>query len=691
MRSRQVSRVFQWYIFSVGASFWMAAAPVPSIAAEVKLAAEIEIQLSQDPSLFYFYKGEKIPLQVRSNQVAVQFKPIENSTRDPNAKPLYQQLQNDLNVAVVRGGEPIAVTPVGLDYAMVKLPGTSRGDVAAQLKKQAYVKEALPVLTRENEQDTIVLPNEILVSFQPNVSEIEKRSVLRSQNLEIIRPLRFTQNRYLVRSRSATGTEILKVTQRLSQNQNVSSASPNFIQVMPDRSPSKMPETPDLPMSGRSLEKSSDRAASDGLKGDLFPLQWHLDSRSRRPNQPRTDVRAPEAWKNSTGGKGVIVAVLDSLIQWDHPNLKDNLYKSAKSDPQFPGEEFGWDFVQNDADTRISQQELEYLRPDFQFSFQPDSVLREKLRSSIDNLKQQNSKASEEEILTYLRSEFRKISVSSFHGTTVAGVIAARSADGKGVVGIAQNALILPVRVGMLGRAIQDDKVEEAIRYAAARGADVINMSFGGMTPTVGIDDVLSDVLQSNPNLIVVVAAGNDSLNQAGFPALVKGTLSVGATNLQGNRAGYSHYGIGIEVVAPGGDVSKDLQGGVLTTTGIDRAGFWNGMSPPGESWGSVQDALGNYTWTQGTSFSAPAVAGVVALMKGEDPQRKLSRDRIIAILKATASHQNLTVSANDQKLYTFLKSKSKVPVPSNPKVYFFGSGLVNAEAAVLEVKRSLK
>ncbi|NJK54322.1 MAG: peptidase S8, partial [Leptolyngbyaceae cyanobacterium SU_3_3] len=92
-------------------------------------------------------------------------------------------------------------------------------EVSQRIEQRDYVENTLPVLSRqvktngqsEPRNETIVLPNEIVISFEPGLSNSQKQMVLNSNSLEVIRPLRFSQNRYLVRSRTLSGTAILNV------------------------------------------------------------------------------------------------------------------------------------------------------------------------------------------------------------------------------------------------------------------------------------------------------------------------------------------------------------------------------------------------------------------------------------------------------------------------------------------------
>jgi len=215
------------------------------------------------------------------------------------------------------------------------------------------------------------------------------------------------------------------------------------------------------------------------------------------------------------------------------------------------------------------------------------------------------------------------------------------------------------------------------------RGADIINLSLGGSLPTQGEEEVISDILKAHPKLVIVAAAGNENSNQVAFPAAYPGVVAVGATNILGHRAPYSNYGKGLDVVAPGGDFdTPGWLGGIPTTGGTWLDAFWQGLPNPTSRWSSVVDPRGKYWWVQGTSFSSPEVAGVVALMKGENS--KLNREGLVSILKSTASYQGLVISDEDANLY---RSKSVKSDSAKDKQYFFGNGLVNADAAVQAVK----
>ncbi|MEM6753232.1 MAG: S8 family serine peptidase [Cyanobacteria bacterium P01_C01_bin.38] len=682
-----------------------------------------------DNQLFYIYKGTRIPLTQQKDVVAVEFKALPK-TRTRGVNPLYLQLEKDLQTGTrTRGGSnsQVIVQPLGENHAVITLPRNGSTDIQKKIENKSYVKASLPVLSRANSQETIVLPNEIVVNFKPNINNYEKESILKQNNLEIVRPLRFFPNLYIVKSTTASGTSVLNVANQLNQVRGVNSAAPNFLQSI-SNSIDIDNENRDMGLNTQSAKKQPEVANSPNTTTDYLGLQWHLNSLPlkqclqkddsfdsvqnclqkqtaknkqlslAKSTSSRSDLRVTEAWKNSNGGKGVVVAVIDSLIQWNHPDLKDNLYKVEAAD-RCPQEDYGWDFSEpsndkepcaiGDSDTRMSPLELNILRRKLHHTFKLSDKQLIKRYVHPSRLEQINSSASEKRIASRLRRMIRSQVGGEFHGTMVSGVIAAKPQNQIGMWGVAPNAKILPVRVFGLNGSISNSAVIEAVGYAANRGADVINLSLGGKLPTDLEQLAFSQILEQHPKLVIVASSGNSNYAEVGYPSGYDGVLSVGASNLFGDRAYYSNYGKGLDVVAPGGDLSTSAQlwGGIPTTGGTWMDIFWRGLAFPKSRWSNTVDFKGKYWWTQGTSFSSPAVAGVVALMKGED-KGKLNRVQLIDILKSTAGYQGLNVTKEEQKRYRTLVDNRKIPNSVTDKQFFFGSGLINADAAVRAVKK---
>ncbi|MBE9198875.1 MULTISPECIES: S8 family serine peptidase [unclassified Nodularia (in: cyanobacteria)] len=679
-------------------------------------------QTQESADLFYLYKGERIPLNQRQDAIAVSFKDLPPTRNLGAATPLYLQLQQDLQRNNGRMTTPPIVTPLGENYAVVNVPREAGNAVQQSIQQQPYVQTTLPVLSRRNEQDVIILPNEIILSFDSKLSENQRKEILQQNNLEVVRKLRFQRDRYLVKSTIAEGAKVLSVANQLSTVQGINSVSPNFVQSVSQRNL----ETTVQQVQGmkkwepnKTIPNTVPQVNSQtSPESNLLGLSWHLDSTPMQqclqqdisdwdalesclqtPNAatksviPRTDIRVKEAWKRSNGGRGVVVAVLDSLIQWNHPDLADSLYKVQASD-KCPGEVHGWDFSGGgnsadpckigDAETRINPTELAILGSQFQDTFQlSDAKLVQQYPREFVNLRRTYPDESLETIANILRYTIRSSRVGGeFHGTYVSGTIAAKPKDGQGLIGVAPNAQILPVRVFGLNGSFIPATYIEALGYAADRGADIINLSLGAMLPSEEEEQAIADILKAYPKLVIVASAGNSNYDQVGYPAGYPGVVSVGATNIRGYRAAYSNYGLGLDVVAPGGDLdTPGFFGGIPATGGTWLSAFWQGIPNPTSRWSAVVDSRGKYWWVEGTSFSAPAVSGVVALMKGEDPKRVLNRDRLTDILKSTASYQGLNISDEDIKSYGSQSEKIQQ--------HLFGRGLVNADAAVQAVKKN--
>ncbi|MFI9748592.1 S8 family peptidase [Streptomyces collinus] len=219
-------------------------------------------------------------------------------------------------------------------------------------------------------------------------------------------------------------------------------------------------------------------------------------------------------------------------------------------------------------------------------------------------------------------------STSSWHGTHVAGTIAAATNNGKGVAGIAYGAKISPVRVlGKCGG--YDSDIIDAITWASGgtvsgvpantNVAKVINMSLGG-------GGACSSATQSaingavNRGTSVVVAAGNENTNaSSSSPANCSNVITVAATNRAGSRASYSNYGTVVDISAPGGETRTSTANGILSTLN-------SGTKTPSSE---------NYASYQGTSMATPHVAGLAALMKSANSA--LTPAQIESAIKANA------------------------------------------------------
>ncbi|MEO0537004.1 MAG: S8 family serine peptidase [Cyanobacteria bacterium P01_A01_bin.123] len=684
-------------------------------------------QAQTNDEIYYTFYGQRIPLTLRQDQIAVLLTPPVGLRGGTSP---YQQLEGALlgqPTVGVRGGEAteaapaldVTVQPLGSRYAIIQLPGIDAELTAAVQERlqQPYVETTLPVLSRTDSENTIVLPNQIIVSFEPDTPQSQVQLTLNRYGLEMIRPIQFSQNRYLVSARSGAGLRVLTVANQLNGVAGIQSATPNFVQTLSYRTVPYSVDNLSAAALRNNLEEQLTQLSGDGdwpVDTDLFPLHWHLDSSSfRGTRQPRTDLRVAQAWEQGSQGEGVVVAVIDSLIQWDHPDLADNLYTVPETQPnRLPGEIHGWDFsnpevtctddlelcVAGDADTRINNAEVDLLREDLQNTFTlSDAEILEIYEDIAWFIEFEQPEWSQREIANTVRDWIQGNIMAEFHGTWASGVVAANPASDRGAVGVAPETEILPVRVFGLNGEISVAALVEAIGYAADRGADVINLSLGGLLPDRELTDQVMAVLEANPDLVIVASAGNESLDGVGFPAAIPGVISVGATTLDGTRTFYSSYGGGLDVVAPGGDTTELSTFGILTTGGTWVPAFWEGIDQPSTAWGMGIDPLGSYVQVQGTSFSAPATAGVAALVLAANGD--LDRAEVTEVLRTTASYEGLSLrqaEANQYRLQAEVGLGTAIdsqilrptgifgfPEPISPEQYYFGQGLVDAGAAV--------
>ena len=301
-----------------------------------------------------------------------------------------------------------------------------------------------------------------------------------------------------------------------------------------------------------------------------FPLQWYLNGKN--------GVSMPTAWKYSKGDGHKVVAVIDTGIR-AHQQIDKALTRNAD------GSIYGYDFVSELANAADGDGE--------------DSNPNDEGDSSGGN---------------------------SFHGTHVAGIIAAEH-DFLGSAGIAPNVKLLPIRaLGKDGGTISD--LVKAVNWAAGVKiagipqnkfpVSVINLSLGAkevVSCTGGYASIFDAAIAKG--ITVIAAAGNESRASLSFPGNCNGVITVVATQALGDRATYSNFGSGTLLSAPGGEFnigsteSPDSRGGIISSW-VDSAN------------------LPSYRLSEGTSMATPVVSGIVALMYSMQPNITPARVRAI-------------------------------------------------------------
>lgn len=283
-------------------------------------------------------------------------------------------------------------------------------------------------------------------------------------------------------------------------------------------------------------------------------------------------IKAQQAWNYSIGNNSVIIAILDTGVAIDHPDLKNNLWYNLKEIPSngidddgngYIDDYHGWDFVTGTADPR----------PKFQGSY---------------NFLGMN------------------------HGTIVTGVAAAHGNNSEGIAGLAWRAKIMPLRVLNGEGSGNTMDVAMAIDYARENGAEIINLSFVGSGKSQTLEDAIKRAYEAG--ILVVAAAGNevengvDMTKSPKYPVCHDGGFNnnwvIGVASLDNNDklASFSNYGACVDILTPG--------------VGIFGALYKDNNNP------LYSREYGGY-WT-GTSVSSPQVVGVAALVKSLKPKLSL-------------------------------------------------------------------
>ena len=368
----------------------------------------------------------------------------------------------------------------------------------------AAVLSALPAFAADIDQGEPqppdAVPGEILVRFRDGVAHARKQDLLgrwegafrhltpqlkagaRVQAQRIVQPAGgLIQHLSLLRVKDPVATQA--VLRRLRQTEGILYAEPNYRL--------RLFATPQPP----------DNIFPDDVE---FPKQWSLRNTGQRTGRAGVDLNMTEAWRITTGDSRIRVAVIDTGIDYYHPDLVRNMWRNHGETPEngededgngYTDDVHGYDFVSDDGDP-------------------------------FDDLN---------------------------HGTHVAGIIGADGNNEIGVAGISWKIQLMALKAFDETGSSDVAHVVQAIEYAIDKKAAIINASWGGPDKSLALEEAVNRAHRAG--LVFVAAAGNNHNDAAPSPAAYPVTLAVGATDRTDQRAFFSNYGKYVDVAAPGMDI----------------------------------------------------------------------------------------------------------------------------------------
>lgn len=386
--------------------------------------------------------------------------------------------------------------------------------------------------------------------------------------------------------------------------------------------------------------------------------QWYLKKPSATPGQVVSSINAPAAWDTTTGTATTIVAVLDTGVRMDHPDLVG----------QFVA---GYDMIGFGAGSSSQSVAIanDGTGPDTDPSDPGDWVSQADINGGALGSGCDSS----------------DIGNSSWHGTRVSGLIAASSNNGLGMAGVGWGLKIMPIRVlGKCGG--YDSDIMAGMKWAVgiavpglpanANKAKVLNLSLGGSGSCSTLyRDTITAVNAAGAT--IVIAAGNSEGQAVGSPGNCPGVITVAALRHVGTKVGFSSLGTEVTVAAPGGN---------CINTGSNQACLYPMVSTTNAGTTAPVASSDVYTGSGasvGTSFSAPIVSGIVGLMASVRPT--LTSAEATQILRSTARAFPTTGggSAADGNPPVCKAPSSTVQDECYCTTSTCGAGMVDAAAAV--------
>lgn len=341
------------------------------------------------------------------------------------------------------------------------------------------------------------VPGRVLVRFRSGVGSVQKAGLLSGSGVTVKALRSFNRNPVQVRAAAQPSTfdqlhvvtldrpaDTARLLARLARDPNVVYAEPDrqirIFNALPSRPPNDF----------------------------LFTKLWNLENTGQTEGTPGADIKAVDAWAITTGSRAVRVAVIDTGIDYFHPDLAGNIWTNPREIPGngldddrngFVDDVHGYDFVSDDSDPFDDQA----------------------------------------------------------HGTHVAGTIGALGNNRIGVTGVCWEVSLMAIKAfddrgyGTLSSVI------DSLAYAAANGAHIINASWGQPDKSRALADAIAAAHEAG--VIIVAAAGNDRNDLLSYPAAYPESITVAALDHTDRRAGFSNFGAFVDVSAPGENILSTI------------------------------------------------------------------------------------------------------------------------------------
>jgi subtilisin family serine protease len=355
--------------------------------------------------------------------------------------------------------------------------------------------------SNQTPQPVAVVNGEVLVRFRPNVQRVRQQSVLDTwaSSIKYFRGPDLTRARaqhpnaapqssaldQLVLVRLSPGVKIPQAIEHFRKQPDVLYAEPNYrLQIAQTSSSELIPNDFD------------------------FAQLWGLHNVGQADGTPGADIHAPEAWETTTGDRRIVVAVIDTGVDYYHPDLADNIWSNPKEvagngldddGNGFIDDVHGYDFVSDDGDPMDDHG----------------------------------------------------------HGSHVSGTIGGVGNNQVGIAGVCWQVSLMAVKIfDETGNGSIDTAIE-GIRYAIENGANIINASWGSTDKSNALEDGVNEAYQAG--VLFVAAAGNNNSQTPFYPAAYEHAFSVAATDAHDKRSRFSNYGTYIQVGAPGENIYSTL------------------------------------------------------------------------------------------------------------------------------------